>query len=689
MPTEEPGVNELTNRALLLWARVTGVDEKSYHDKRSMEDLNESRDLDPTGLTTFMMLRGSFEDYLKNYTFSAYKLILDPDSVVDTLSPMRELRDLLESDVVVNLIADFQEKLRESAKHYGVEDMEAYEEWLQNKYHLALVRRDALRSLEKMEAHQFTQGDPDERAMKVGSKVYEVWNINSLVRALAVQNLPGISTVLVRDPDVMFSFFCFGIKNGDTITVLTDRDTAPHPDFKKMSRRPDRSLERRAMRHWFPYHLLKLEVSADGKRLYAERRNQLVPTNDQAVELADFASLAAPEVIWLTLVFELISEKYGKQNHQEEELSYTGEMVVEPQALVGESSALVLAGKYKPLELPPLTREDVTAESTASQWVRERAGHNAWLVDRYGDQVPAEAFNVVGQIAAEQAQLCLPPEAQEHPREETRLRPGYWDRDKPQGVQLKHLDPVMTFGTAAEIDKDRVWTARVNQMRVIQRLAEREYYDTRDEVLEWWKEHVYANGEMLSEAAARGDIEMPSWKFRIQGAGFETKKGDPVASIVRKELSQKVDSACPFTGSKAGFVMLCGAASNSWYANQTECFDLPPKTASVWTIIEADCPEAIAFLAGVTVAELPWPLQRWYSDAPYSGNQILNRLDPEDWVLKNPWVYNSGHLPGIRPMVVVAHSKTAIHKRRKAMGLEKRTPQYWKDIKKDKGRHRY
>ena len=64
----------------------------------------------------------------------------------------------------------------------------------------------------------------------------------------------------------------------------------------------------------------------------------------------------------------------------------------------------------------------------------------------------------------------------------------------------------------------------------------------------------------------------------------------------------------------------------------------PERPASIFSEVHVSCPQAIAVVCGVEVDALPWPLQHWYDKAPYDGNPILQRLDPADWKLENPWL---------------------------------------------------
>ena len=81
-----------------------------------------------------------------------------------------------------------------------------------------------------------------------------------------------------------------------------------------------------------------------------------------ALVIEEITNLEPPEFVWLTLLFDLVTAKFDRDGHKTLELSYTGEMVVAPHALVEATSAIVLMGQYKPLVLPQLTVEDATPE---------------------------------------------------------------------------------------------------------------------------------------------------------------------------------------------------------------------------------------------------------------------------------------------------------------------------------------
>jgi hypothetical protein len=668
-------INDLVNEGLRRWIKLTGVkmDGRSWSElKGHTQEMSDSRKLDPTGLTTFMMLRGLTENYFRKIQFSAYDFLIDPHSVAHALEPMKELRDLLEDAQVVSVIRDFQSQLEDAAVHYGVQlgkPMDDLKKLLEDRYDLAYVRRDALRSIERLEAHQFIQGDPDQGQVKYNPDVYEFWNVNSLVGAMRAQSVPGITLCLIRDPEDAFrSYFVFAIRNGGTITILTDRQTGPHPAYQRMTRRPDRDLSRRAEQNWFPYHLLDLGVSEDQKRLYVKSRTSLVPVNAKAIVLSQVRSLYPEQFVWLTLMFDLIRDKYWKQDFKTKELSYTGEMIRVPHVLVGQSSALVKDGQYKVLELPSLSSGDLTAKKTAKQWARKVSGFNRWIVDRYGPQVPDEMLNPVGE---EEKNLLLaklegkPPEDEDEFRHRSRGR-----RD----MSLETLSP-FTFGTKGQLDRDRVWAGRHNQMKVVQKLANEEFDREREKIVEWFRTIVRARADFFVEAAVRGVLELPDVRTS-RSPSFPLRNHHDFSFGLKRTVKNCLVQECGkrrYDALRKHFYYGvqfrdCGVdlGSVDRLERRHMCFVIPERPASIFTVVTPSCPEAVAILCGVSPNDLPWPVRNWFKDEPYVGNSILDRLDPEDWAVENPW-------RKIHFMVGVSLSKTAYAERRKAFGLPKKS----------------
>jgi len=664
----DKNINELVNEALRCWADLTGAAKimgdtcpiLKWDLRQHLEGLNESREMDPTGLTTFMMLRGLADEIFQETKFTAQQLITAADQVETSLRPLRALRDLVEAPQVVALIEEFVECLRQASLDHGMEKnhREKLEELFASRYALGFLRRDALLSMQKLEHHQFVQGAPDTVPLKKNEIVYEFLNANSAVEAALAQRISGISLALVRDPEVdLASYFVFLVRNGETITLLTDREEGPHPAYNRMSRRPDRNLERRAAQNWFPYQLMDLECKHVDDRLHVHR-TALVRYNTTAVPLKKISELEPEQFVWIVLMFDLIREQYGRRCKLLPELSYTGEMVAEPHALVGADAALVLSGHYQPLELPVLTPDEVLAAREDTQWDSPSTKFNAWMEERYGTQVPATFLSVVGdsqkQQLQEQSGTLLPP-----------ILPD-WDHGEtlPRQVEITALSPV-TFGTREKLQTDRLWVGRVNKMKYVQALAEAEYEAEREQIYAWYRTACQRNADLFLDGLARGDLPAPCYTTHDPDMSFhEGYSRTTTQNCLTQWLSLKKwrRDTYGFLSEKNGSVLLAQRRPNQTIL----CHDRGIQPSIIGQA-QPTCPEALALFAGTTISELPWPLQHWYSSDPYYGNDILNRVEPSDWVLKNPWMsWNDRHHS---MTVTMALSRSALRARRKKLGL--------------------
>jgi hypothetical protein len=668
---DQAELNLLLDRGFELWQRIVGHDperRRFNHEQWDLRDqandLQEARRLDPTGITAFMLLKTFSLQYITEEKVSAMDLIVGlTEEQEDRIEALRGLYNFLQKPLVDAIVEGFIGSVRAATKHYGI-DHKDLEAWLSDYHWMATLRRDALKSFEKLEAHQFFHGKPgaSDRVF-YNTKVMEFWNIPSLVRAMQAQGLHGVKGVtlcLVRDPEALHSFFVIAVVNGESLTILTDRQKFTHPLEKKMSRRPDKGFIRRAEQQWFPYELVKVAVSADERSLYAEARTAIVPINAKAVELSDFSSLHPADAIWLSLLFELVCWKYLEENLALPETSYTGEMVREPYLLIAARQQAIVpvsnAVAYKPLEARKLTRADVTAETTKEQWGRPPVGHNEWMIDRYGEKVPEEVLNVIGEQEREQVENAIGLA----PTKDNFL--ARWER--PRFVQA--FDP-LTFGTAVEVENDRVWAARYNQCKVIQKHALDEFEATKDAMRGWLEMHFQAQKEWLIEQGVRGELytdilEQPNERenpFPWEPVPLEPRRVNMVSVRIGRHPYAKYEMGLPYKA-----YTLSRFRQNPWgYA----CAATDINATHYHVRVRPEDAKSLALLAGVDVSEMPWQLQRWTrsKEPQYTGNHILNRCDPSDWVLENPWCEETRfHI-----CIIFSLSKRHVNTRRKELSL--------------------
>jgi len=642
-------LSTILNEAIPRWAKLTGTklgtnsytfrigsDSKfqDYDLKRYIDDLNEARETDLSGMTAILFLRGLFEEYAKELSFTAHTLLYAPAKVEATLRKLREFRELIDRKPCRDAAEAFRAKTRAAALHYKY-DVTKLKKYLEDEWLLGELRLAASRSIKRLNTHQFTQGAPDPLPLQYNRQIFEFTNINSFLAALQRQWVSGITLALIRSEDVYQAYFVLGLRNGETLTILTDFEEGAHPEYHRMTRRPERRLEERAKLHWFPYHLLDVDPV---KHRQLKDKTAIVPLNAKAIPIEEVADLEPGEFVWLMLLFDLIVEKFGKNDFKTPELSYTGEMVVSPHALIEGNHALVRSGQYQPLVLPKLTVETTTVERADTE---PPNGFNAWMEERYRTHVPELILDVVGERKAldvgKQMTKLLPGKADSKNLPALRRQPGVigWYRDdRIQELHPNALDPTY-IGTKAEIERNRAWAARTNMMQVIQRFAVAEFVAKQTLILSWYRKRLERNMPFLLKAVACGELVAPTTKWKSQ-IDHDFPNEDELVwttnNILRQQIAPTWWKAFPGDSFSNR-----GITFGEWVHPHVECALDPPTRASVFTIISPDNPRALALLMGIPEKKLPWPLQHWTTREPYTGNSILRRIDPQDCVLDNPW----------------------------------------------------
>ncbi len=172
-----------------------------------------------------------------------------------------------------------------------------------------------------------------------------------------------------------------------------------------------------------------------------------------------------------------------------------------------------------------------------------------------------------------------------------------------------------------------------------------------------------ASATFLLEAAARGSLVLPSFDT----GGSEHFYTHNYYAIKQKESLSQARGTCFYTTVRA--VRLSNDARLYDISSDSRhylCFLRPEFRASIFTVITPDCPAALSVITGVPEDRLPWYFTHWFINQPNRGNHILSRLDPQDWVLRNPW-------RDLSLRVAIALSKTGFNSLRKGLGLGRKT----------------
>jgi hypothetical protein len=645
--------------ALNLWLELSEVDPgkktftiggagmSEWTVKKMHDTIKEALELDDTNVTGVLMLDALSTAYFDSRNFSVSQLLADPVRTTEYVNKAATLRSMIRSPAFMDQNNDFVSHLRTALKMYGMEKPETVT-MAENLHEIGYLRRDALRSIKNLRVDQFLSGEPEPAgtAPAYHGWVHQFWNINALVEA-ACRQPSGVTLSLVRDPNDLQSYFVFAIRNGGNLFLLSDVPVHAHPLQKYMSRRPERAFGERTTRNWFPYDLLNLKFDEESETFFADeaRRRSLIPQQQTVDRIKSISELEPQEVLWIIMMFDLIVEKFWHKGYQATALSYTGAMIREERPLLDAAQAANLpVVAYKTLALPALTHADLTQEKVKAA-VRSDGGRpNAWLEERYAAKVDPELFNLLDNGASA---LYLPPapgvtargasEHQNHalalvtpsyvavlPKDDKEL--AFWHKEG--RYTLRALEST-SFGTREELEHNRVFLARHNQAKAIQRMADEEFAKRKDEVIAWYKGRVEENMDHLLSLAAAGNVRRV---FEPTGPGCELSTADGYQYEGRQfNFVRTYDDADGYPTASCSVYLHDG-----YHRNKPQCV-VNSTNASLRVFFQPQNPQQLAELAGCEVADLPDVLRNWSPARDHGGNHLLDRIDPMAWALRDPW----------------------------------------------------
>lgn len=629
-----------TNKEYLKIYEVSRRNPWDYTVKHEME---EAFELDPEGFTSLLLLDNFRQDFFENCGISIDEILHNPN-YKEFITDCKALTEMLSEDEIVDYLDSFVQSVSTAVSAIGV-DREDVAEMLNSRYEIAILRRDALKSMKTLSLHQFFQGDTNIDHLKFLTDIHVWWNMNSLIRC-AWNSPDGVSINLIKDPLETSSYFAFVAKNGGNLTVLTDKPKEAHPISKYMSRRPEKEFTRRVFKNHFPYGLLALRV--DNKGYLRVSGRGLVPLQEKPIKCGNLLELEPDEIIWIVMMFSLIDQKLYKENYHCGELSYTADMITDPRVterLLKESPAgALMVRDYKPLTAPELTPQTLENDSQYRKY--EGSGLHNWLFERYKDQIPSDIIN--GILPDNDSTAFLLPDSTSRivAKEQTIQRYGSnelllkeTDEDKkkyPSPLWSSHFgehyvhDAIqlqkMTgdeFGSAEQIMNDYRWFARYNAAKFINEKAKEEFEAKKDEVTKWMMERVSANVERLCKDAVlniEGEKrEHPGFCQMFSLKEFEYYDGRNTVKFIKAKDKRR------------------DALAN---ANNARCYFSPDAPCSYIITYRFRTVDDLLYATGLqSVDELPEFLRNYHSSgsSPYTGNHILDRVDPMDWVVHNPW----------------------------------------------------
>lgn len=638
-----------------LWTKIQETPKEQLHiqninrsfgmDYYVKKDMETAFRLDPAGLTALLLLDNFRKDFFEGSALTIEDILHNPNSA-KLLEDCANLEKMLSDPEIVAALNEFVQGTEKALDSMHLLKSDVCE-MLASRYEMAILRRDALWSMETLHLHQFFQGDTAIEHLQYLPDIHMFWNMNSLIKC-AWLSPDGVSLNFITDPLDTSSYFAFVAKNGGNLTILTDRTPEAHPISKYMSRRPERDLTRRIFQHHFPYNVMDLYLNKKGD--YIPSNTQLVPLQDKPVKVGTLSAMEPDEIIWAVMMFALIDQKLYKNNYHCGELSYTSDMIADPsiaQNLIDGMGALTVKD-YKPLQAPILTAASTENDEQYTRF----SGTNlrtGWLYERYKDQVPEDLMNG---LLPNNARLFLLGDNTVYLADPSEVGRTFDRREvlkaDPSKIQkiphengghivLGNTGPRSTiqlrkmtgdeFGTQKELMDDYRWFARHNIAAYINKKAKEEFAAREKEVMQWVRDRAEANVHNLfkeiTETALTPDKEinrLGSCKLYIYDTDYHKREVGriPMKFVKCKEgihpFYPHKNARCYFTEAPCSYILFCEPQNVKELAYMTGC---------------------------QSVEELPDVLQHWhgpYSTADdYEGNCILQRVDPMDWVCQNPW----------------------------------------------------
>lgn len=633
------------SEALTCWITITGVDPGetryslgNWNVMDMHRELKEALELDSTEVTGKLIFDYLATKYLAERTFTAEMLLEKPEQVAAYLAQCQRLLAFLRDESMQEIKTTFQEKLRAACRQYAGETAP---DLLDKPHLLAILRRDALRTMQSLRVDQFLEGAPEPAGYRpvYGKFVYRWQNVNSMLQHMT--RMPsGVTLNMICHPtDPYRTYFAFAIRNGGKLFVFTDKEKTPHPMAEDLYRRPERVLANRAARNWFPYELMGLAYAEDGKPFLTPTDSEaLVPYQQDLQPVRALAALEPATFVWLVMMLDLIVEKFWHAGYTAPALSYTAEMIQHQRVLAdaAQTAGLPVTTQHPVLRVTPLTVADLHSNVVDEAQVG-RFGHgaHAWLEERYGHRVLPETLNLLGRedqplalaYAAEGAQIVPHGEAK-------------FGEPARRTTSLDTVTPSL-FGTQAEIEANRRFIARSNYARQINALAQEEFHARKKEVLAWVRTRITNNLDALYLMMKAPEHNLPARKLGAFDRGAYTGRQETDSGVTR--LFMRKASIAGDDAHRLDSHLDCAALGNlaflgskGWTQRIPPCFHT--NAAASWSVeFFPEETEDLALLCGCTVAELPDVLQHWTLYRKYVGNSILDRIDPLEWQCHNPW----------------------------------------------------
>lgn len=605
---------EILLKSAELWSKITGVsfNQNSFTNVSQITaNISNSRiknalELDPNGFLPTMVLFSEFNKYCQENHFRLYDVLHKPE-LIEKINNAKEMLSLMDNPIVkLRLIQEqtrFHNILRKIKNDMLLtgpkSESEDEAEVTSNELFIDLMYEAKLAG-KNLRIDQFSKGQKSEKNPVIAKTIFKSHSVHNFITSLASnpECESMIAMCLIQDEyDPLFSYFVIGIRNGQKIYIASDKPNSPNPLYKTRTRRPGRHQEERMDKFWFPYYLMDFDLDARGDLMGVKNEEESKTLNEKAIPLCSLTSMHHENLLWFIMLYHSLVDKFFINDYENEELSYTGNMINIKKEHNELSKNLVVQNAGSVMIQIPNTKElpIVIKEKGNFSWelLNNTQLYELNKIDVNADiLVPIENSLKEVKISADGLTAT-----------------GYsFDRN--------------IFGTEKELTEDLLFIARYNESQLIEAKIESNFKSKKEEIMKWYNTKINENKEAFFKAIVEGEFIALDEK-NTRHFDYE----EEYSNILK--FCEKNDD---YNTRWFNFII---KYDNSTWHNSDSCAYNGAKSfyKAVFMIGTAG---AIAKATGVDIDELPEEIKGYKHHGRYSGNSILDRVDPmED--IQNPY----------------------------------------------------
>lgn len=647
--------------AIRLWEELTGskidcprVTERLNRDFslfQANRAIAKAREVEGEQALT-LVVRNLLTDYAEavTYRFTLAEIIdgISP-KITDIVRRAKALQTFLDQPQIQSTHSDFFQDCIEALAHYRQQSLAditpATHRFIETRS--GLIGLDALHDLEKLTRLTMFPGKTDpEAAPKVNQLIFAFDTLEELMEHGA-QIPTGFSLCTILSEHISDSYFVLVIRNGERVTIVTDRGNYTHPlQQARMRRRNDRYNLERIENSRFPYNLLNIEWSDNGRRAQPGESGQDLMQSDTGFRvLGSLKDLDDWDLLWLHLFIEQCRQRYFVEQVEEPVLA-TGSMLTLSHAWGDSRNVPVPTGRR--IDFTPLSSSELSTKflhTIEPQW-KHQANPNLWMEDRFAHEVPEDALYVPESALADPEQVP-----------ELSVKAGNISLSKAtttglsilekERINAVNIQPISAFSltTREGLIRDAHFVARHNQATVIEKIAQTDYENRRAEMIDWFNRAVIDHLPAFIEEL----MALNHAYFVVDSkdmSGLIKRFQNPNAIIKSRIISYRRSISVTYEpvakqrvytpAHKAINPSVIHALGLADYEQQCHfCYFDRTEPAQVFLRLRIENVADIMKVTGLSLSEIP-PELHTRGLSIYTGNGILDRVDPLSQIT-NPW----------------------------------------------------